>query len=151
MAESDATESYYKDQTADYETKIFSRGYNFKEIYADKLGYQVEFDVDNQFSNDQLLNFFYVKGMAGDSNGILLETGDAMLTEDEKLLQTQVLGVLERDVPVPARDAHFVKAYNMLSRGKFKEMQYMVAAESGKLSLHAIKTSAFVDTINPQR
>jgi hypothetical protein len=151
VAESDATESYYKDQTADYETKIFSRGYNFKEIYADKLGYQVEFDVDNQFSNDQLLNFFYVKGMAGDSNGILLETGDAMLTEDEKLLQTQVLGVLERDVPVPARDAHFVKAYNMLSRGKFKEMQYMVAAESGKLSLHAIKTSAFVDTINPQR
>ena len=149
--EDSATESEYRDQTTDYETKLLSRAYSFKEIYADKLGYQVEFDVDNRFSNEQLVSFFYLRDMEGLNNGILLETGDAMLTEDEKLLQAEVLGTLERDVSVPARDAHFTKAYNMLSRGKFKEMQYMATASSGKLSLHAVKGSAFSDTINPQR
>ena len=146
-----ATESDYKDQTEDYETKLLSRAYNFKEIYADKLGYQVEFDVDNRFGNEQLVNFFYLRDMGGGENGILLETDSALLTEDEKLLQTEVLGTLERSVPVPARDGHFTKAYNMLSRGKFKEMQYMATTNTGKLSLHTVKTSAFPDTINPQR
>jgi hypothetical protein len=149
--ESAATESEYRDQTDDYETKLLSRAYNYKEIYADKLGYQVEFDVDNRFNSDQLVSFFYLRDMAGINSGILLETGDAMLTEDDKLLQTEVLGTLERNVSVPSRDAHFTKAYNMLSRGKFKEMQYMATTNSGKLSLHAVKSSAFADTIDPQR
>ena len=149
--ESSATESEYRDQVVDYETKLLSRAYNFKEIYADKLGYQVEFDVDNRFNSEQLVNFFYVRDMEGVDNGILLETGDAILTEEGKLLQAEILGTLERDVSVPARDAHRTKAYNMLSQGKFKEIQYMATTEAGKLSLHAVKTSAFADTINPQR
>ena len=107
--------------------------------------------MDNRFSNEQLVNFFYLRDMAGGNTGLLLETGDAMLTEDEKLLQTEVLGTLERNVSVPSKDAHFTKAYNMLSRGKFKEMQYMATTNSGKLSLHAVKSSAFADTIDPQR
>ena len=149
--EASATESDYKDQTADYETKLLSRAYNYKEIYADKLGYQVEFDVDNRFSNSQDVSFFYLRDMNGLNNGILLETGDAMLTEDDKLLQAEVLGTLERDVAVPAKDAHFTKSYNMLSRGKFKEVQYMASTNGGRLSLHAVKSSAFADTINPER
>ncbi len=149
--ESSATESDYRDQTDAYDTKLLSRAYNFKEIYANKLGYQVEFDVDNRFTSEQLVSFFYLRDMAGINNGILLETGDAMLTEDEKLLQAEVLGTLERDVSVPAGDAHFTRAYNMLSRGKFKEMQYMATTNAGKLSLHAVKSSAFADTIDPQR
>tara|TARA_R100001244_G_scaffold21303_4_gene22738 strand:- start:11330 stop:13264 length:1935 start_codon:yes stop_codon:yes gene_type:complete len=151
VAESSATESEYRDQTDDYATTLLSRAYNFKEIYADKLGYQVEFDVDNRFSNEQLVSFFYLRDMEGINNGLLLETGDAMLTESEKLLQSDVLGTLERNVAVPARDTHFTRAYNMLSRGKFKEMQYMATTDAGKLSLHAVKSSAFADTIDPQR
>jgi hypothetical protein len=146
-----ATESEYKDQTTDYATFLLSRAYNYKEIYADKLGYQVEFDVDNRFGNDQLVSFFYVNQMEGLANRILLESGDILLAENEKFLQTEVVGTLERDVAIPARNTHFTKAYNMLSRGKFKEVQYMAATSSGKLSLHAIKSSAFPDTINPQR
>jgi len=146
-----ATESEYKDQTTNYETKLLSRAYNYKEIYADKLGYQVEFDVDNRFGNDQLVSFFYVNQMEGLANHILLESGDALLAEDGKFLQTEVVGTLERDVAIPPRNTHFTKAYNMLSRGKFKEVQYMAVTSSGKLSLHAIKSSAFPDTINPQR
>ena len=107
--------------------------------------------MDNRFANEQLISFFYLRDMNGLNNGILLETGDAMLTEEGKLLQQEVLGTLERDVSITARDAHFTKAYNMLSQDKFKEMQYMAATESGKLSLHAVKASAFADTINPQR
>ena len=38
-----------------------------------------------------------------------------------------------------------------LSQGKFKEMQYMASTNAGKLSLHAVKSSAFADTIDPQR
>ena len=149
--ESAATESEYKDQTAVYETKLLSRAYNYKEIYADKLGYQVEFDLDNRFTNSQDVSFFYLRDMAGLNNGILLETGDALLTEGEKLLQAEVLGTLERDVSIPKRDAHFTKAYNMLSRSKFKEVQFMAATAGGRLSLHAVKSSAFADTINPER
>ena len=151
VAESSATESDYRDQTDDYDTKLLSRAYNYKEIYADKLGYQVEFDVDNRFASEQLVSFFYLRDMSGINNGILLETGDAMLTEDGKLLQSEVLGTLERNVSVPSGDAHFTRAYNMLSRGKFKEMQYMATTNAGKLSLHAVKSSAFADTIDPQR
>ncbi len=150
--EDEATESDYRDQTTDYETKLLSRAYNFKEIYADKLGYQVEFDVDNKFSNEQLVNFFFVKDMAGTNSSLLLEDGDAFLTEDGSLLLLEdVLSSLEDSVSVPPKTGHFTKAYNMLSRGKFKEVQYMASTTAGKLSLHAIKSSAFPDTINPQR
>lgn len=146
-----ATESEYKDQTTDYTTKLLSRAYNYKEIYADKLGYQVEFDVDNRFSNEQLVSFFYVNHMAGLKNRIMLESGGDLLAEDGRFLQNEVVGTLERGAAIPARNTHFTKAYNMIGQGKFKEVQYMAVTDSGKLSLHAIKSSAFPDTINPQR
>ena len=151
MSEYSATESEYRDQTTAYDTKLLTRAYNYKEIFVNKLGYQVEFDVDNRFSGDQLVSFFYVRDMAGVFNGILLETGDNMLTEEQKLLQAEILGTLERDVTVSAKDPHFTKGFNMLSQGKFKEVQYLVQTNSGKLSLHAVKSSAFADTIDPQR
>ena len=147
----DESESYYLDQTTPYETELVSRAYNFKELYASKMGYQVEFDLDNRLKGDQNVSFFYLKDMDGYLAGILQEDGYAILTEEGDELTQTFLGELAADVPIGNGKNHFVKGFNLLSSGKFDEIQFVAATDSGRLSLHSIKASAFVDTINPER
>ena len=152
VADIEADESYYLDQTAPYETEFISRAYNFDDVYSDKLGYQVEFDLDNKFSSSQIVNFYYVKNMETTESSILQEDSGEILCENGNTLATQCApDVLEEDVSVSGLNNHYVKAFNMVSKGKFKEVQYSVTADRGRVSLHAIKASAFVDTIDPQR
>jgi hypothetical protein len=151
VAERDANESYYLDQTVEYETEFVSRAYNFKEAYADKLGYQVEYDLDNTFENTQTVGFHYVTDMKDLVSSILTESDEPISTEGGGVLSAESSPTVLESVSVPAGATHFVKAFNMLSRGRFKEVQYTATTSSGRLSLHAIKGSAFSDTINPER
>ena len=152
VQDAEADESYYLDQTTAYRTEVISRAYNFGEIYSDKLGYQVEFDMDNKFMDSQDVNFYYIKDMEAFESAILQEDGFEILSEDGYTISEQCApDILEEDVTISPQNNHFVKAFNMLSRGKFKEIQYMATTERGRLSLHAIKASAFTDTIDPQR
>ena len=145
------SESYYLDQTTPYETELVTRAYNFKEIYAQKIGYQVEFNLDNELSQDQKVSFFYLKNMDGYEAQILQENGYEIETEDGYDLTQTFLGELESDVVIGNGDRHFVKGFNMLSKGKFEDIQYVIATDSGRLSLHSVETSAFPETINPER
>ena len=145
------SESYYLDQTTPYETELVTRAYNFKEIYAQKIGYQVEFNLDNELSQDQKVSFFYLKNMDGYEAQILQENGYEIETEDGSDLTQTFLGELESDVVIGNGDRHFVKGFNMLSKGKFEDIQYVIATDSGRLSLHSVETSAFPETINPER
>ena len=147
----DESESFYLDQTTPYETELVTRAYNFKEIYASKTGYQVEFDMDNQLAQDQKVSFFFLKDMDGYESQILQETGYELETEGLDDLTQTFLGELESDVVVGNGKRHFIKGFNLLSKGKFEDIQFVVATDSGRLSLHSVKTSAFPDTINPQR
>lgn len=147
----DESESFYLDQTTPYETELVTRAYNFKEIFAPKTGYQVEFDMDNQLAQDQKVSFFFLKDMDGYESQILQETGYELETEDLDDLTQTFLGELASDIVVGNGKRHFVKGFNLLSKGKFEDIQFVVATDSGRLSLHSVKTSAFPDTINPQR
>jgi hypothetical protein len=147
----DESESFYLDQTTPYETELVTRAYNFKEIFAPKTGYQVEFDMDNQLAQDQKVSFFFLKDMDGYESQILQETGYELETEELDDLTQTFLGELASDVAVGNGKRHFVKGFNLLSKGKFEDIQFVIATDSGRLSLHSVKTSAFPDTINPQR
>ena len=147
----DESESFYLDQTTTYETELVTRAYNFKEIYAPKTGYQVEFDLDNELAQDQQISFFLLKNMDGYESQILQENGYEVQSEDNDDLTQTFLDELESDVVIGNGKRHFVKGFNLLSKGKFEDIQFVVATDSGRLSLHSVKTSAFPDTINPQR
>ena len=147
----DESESFYLDQTTPYETELVTRAYNFKEIYAPKTGYQVEFDLDNELAQDQQVSFFLLKNMDGYESQILQENGYEVQSEDNDDLTQTFLDELESDVVIGNGKRHFIKGFNLLSKGKFEDIQFVVATDSGRLSLHSVKTSAFPDTINPQR
>ena len=147
----DESESFYLDQTTPYETELVTRAYNFKEIYASKTGYQVEFDLDNELAQDQQVSFFLLKNMDGYESQILQENGYEVQSEDDDDLTQTFLDELESDVVIGNGKRHFIKGFNLLSKGKFEDIQFVVATDSGRLSLHSVKTSAFPDTINPQR
>ena len=152
VAEKDATDSYYKDQTTGYSTKLTSRAYNFKEVYADKLGYQVEYDLDNKLPSSQTVDFFFLKNMTEAGNELLMEDSDTITDEaGDPITEESGEVELESGVVIPHDTGHYVKAFNMLSRGKFKEIQYIATADVGRLSLHSIKASAFSDAIDPER
>tara|TARA_R110002110_G_scaffold41279_13_gene131317 strand:- start:812 stop:2722 length:1911 start_codon:yes stop_codon:yes gene_type:complete len=152
VAEKDATDSYYKDQTTGYATKLTSRAYNFKEVYADKLGYQVEYDLDNKLPSSQTVDFFFLKNMTEAGNELLMEDSDTITDEaGDPITEESGEVELESGVVIPHDTGHYVKAFNMLSRGKFKEIQYIVTTDVGRLSLHSIKASAFSDAIDPER
>jgi hypothetical protein len=151
VAEKDANESYYLDQFTEYGTEFVSRAYNFKEAYADKLGYQVEYDLDNVFADAQDVNFNYATDMKDISASLLTEDDEPISSEVGKVLSGESAPTELASASIPGGSTHYVKAFNMLSRGKFKEIQYIATTSRGRLSLHAIKGSAFSDTIDPER
>jgi len=150
--ESNATITDYMDDLDTYESEVISRGYNFKEMYSDKLGYQVEFDLENFYFNEsQDVKFYYLKNMSDDILGLVTESDSVLDAEDDASLDSwssrEELGA----ETISNRESHFIKGYNLLSKNKFKEIQFVAHAASGRLALQAVKTSAFPDTIDPQR
>lgn len=150
--EGNATISDYMDDLDTYESEVISRGYNFKELYADKLGYQVEFDLENFYYNaSQEVKFYYLKNMSDDILGLSTESDSVLDAEDDASLDGWSSRELLGTETISNRESHFIKGYNLLSKNKFKEMQFIAHTAGGRLALQAVKTSAFPDTINPQR
>jgi hypothetical protein len=150
--EGDATVTDYMDDLDSYDSEVISRGYNFKELYSDKLGYQVEFDLENFYYNQsQEVKFYYLKNMSDDILGLTTEGDSVLDAEDGASLDGWSSRELLGTETVSNRESHFIKGYNLLSKNKFKEIQFVAQATSGRLALQAVKTSAFPDTIDPQR
>jgi len=150
--EGDATVSDYMDDLDSYESEVISRGYNFKEMYSDKLGYQVEFDLENFYYNQsQEVKFYYLKNMSDEIIGLATEGDSVLDAEDDASLDGWSSRELLGTETISNRESHFIKGYNLLSKNKFKEIQFVAQAASGRLALQAVKTSAFPDTIDPQR
>ena len=150
--EGDATVSDYMDDLDSYDSEVISRGYNFKEMYSDKLGYQVEFDLENFYYNQsQEVKFYYLKNMSDDILGLATEGDSVLDAEDDASLDGWSSRELLGTETISNRESHFIKGYNLLSKNKFKEIQFVAQATSGRLALQAVKTSAFPDTIDPQR
>ena len=150
--EQDATTTDYMDNLNSYESEVISRGYNFKELYSDKLGYQVEFDLENFYYNEsQDVKFYYLKNMSDDILGLATEGDSVLDAEDDASLDGWSSRELLGTETISNRESHFIKGYNLLSKNKFKEIQFVAHTASGRLALQAVKTSAFPDTIDPQR
>lgn len=150
--EQDATTSDYMDSLGFYESEVVSRGYNFKEMYSDKLGYQVEFDLENfYFNQSQEVKFYYLKNMSDEIIGLATEALAVIDAEDDASLDGWSSRELLGTETISNRESHFIKGYNLLSKNKFKEIQFVAQVASGRLALQAVKTSAFPDTIDPQR
>lgn len=148
---SDANESYFFDQGTPYDSYIVTKSYSFGERYADKFGYQAQFGLDNTFFAEQLVNFNFVVNLSTPTSCSLQEDGaGAILTEDGNCVAAQFIEQLGADVAVPPLTGLFRKSFNIQSNGRFTELQFVVSADSGRLSLQSVKASAFADTIRPE-
>jgi len=45
----------------------------------------------------------------------------------------------------------FLKAYNLISQGRWNTLQFKVTADAGRLSLQSTILSGFVDSVRPQQ
>ena len=108
--------------------------------------------MDNKLPSSQTVDFFFLKNMTEAGNELLMEDSDTITDEaGDPITEESGEVELESGVVIPHDTGHYVKAFNMLSRGKFKEIQYIATADVGRLSLHSIKASAFSDAIDPER
>ena len=123
----DTTEANYRDGTIIYESYIKSRAYRFGETWGDKIGYSVQFNLENIHSTAISSNLSYYKDLSGSAQTL---ASSVSLTAEENLIR---------------------KGYNLLPKGRFNQLQFKVQADSGRLALHSISASAFGQPIRPER
>ena len=126
-AEDSTTALTYKDGTTAYESYIKSRAYRFGETWGDKIGYSVQFNLENIHSTAISSNLSYYKDLSGSAQTL---ASSVSLTAEENLIR---------------------KGYNLLPKGRFNQLQFKVQADSGRLALHSISASAFGQPIRPER
>ena len=126
-AEDSTTSATYTDGGEVYESFIKSRAYRFGETWGDKIGYSAQFNLENIHSTAITSNIYYYTNLS--SSAQTLASGIS-LTADTNLIR---------------------KGYNLLSKGRFNQLQFKVQADSGRLSLHSIQSSAFGQPLDPER
>ena len=126
-AEDSTTADTYKDGTVAYESYIKSRAYRYGETWGDKIGYSVQFNLENIHSTAITSNLYYYKDL---SNSAQTLAGSVSLAADTNLIR---------------------EGYNLLPKGRFNQIQFKVQADEGRLALHSIETSAFGQPIRPER
>jgi len=124
--ESATTAVDYEDNGVIYESYIITRAYRYGEIWGDKIGYSVQFNLENNHTTTVPSNFYYYKDLS-----------DTPQT-------------LEASVNLPASTNLIRKGYNLLSKGRFNQLQFKVQADSGRLALHSVQSSAFGQPIKPE-
>ena len=123
----DTTEADYRDGTTVYESYVKSRAYRYGETWGDKIGYSVQFNLENIHSTTITSNLDYYIDLSGTAQTL---ASSVTLAADESLIR---------------------KGYNLLSKGRFNQIQFKAQADSGRISLHSIETSAFGQPIRPER
>lgn len=151
IEEDDLTSTHFTDGSVAYASSVITKSYNFGEKYSDKFGYQVQFSLDNTLNTDQLVYFFYLRDLTS-ANNLVLTQGNSSLQLESGLgeITTETIASISDGVSIPSGELMFRKSYNLLSQGRFTESQFKITTDSGRLSLHSVKTSAFADTIRPE-
>lgn len=126
-AEESTTIDNYKDGGADYESYIKTRAYRFQETWGDKVGHSVQFDFENIHSTAQSADLTLYKDLS--STGVSLAT----------------------DTSINANTGLVRKGFNILSKGRFNQLQFKAQVDSGRLALHSIQASAFGQPIKAER
>jgi|TARA_R110002020_G_scaffold151111_1_gene328066 hypothetical protein len=126
-AEDSTTADTYKDGATAYESYIKSRAYRYGETWGDKIGYSVQFNLENIHSTAITSNLYYYKDLSDSAQTL---ASSVSLTADTNLIR---------------------EGYNLLPKGRFNQIQFKVQADEGRLALHSIETSAFGQPIKPER
>jgi len=120
--------SAYLDGGATYESSVITKAYNLNEPIPDKIGYSVQLAFDNPYTTQNVpVSVSYAKDMSG-----TFSTIDPALniTASQK----------------------FLKAYNLISKGRWNTIQFKVNTNSGgRLCLQSTILSGFVDSVRPQQ
>jgi hypothetical protein len=119
--------SAYLDGGSSYASTVITKAYNLGEPIPDKIGYSIQFAFDNPYSNQ---NTTVALSLAKDMSGSFSSIDSALaITNSQK----------------------FLKAYNLISRGRWNTLQFKVVSDTGRLSLQSTILSGFVDSVKPQQ
>jgi hypothetical protein len=119
--------SAYLDGGSNYASTVITKAYNLGEPIPDKIGYSIQFAFDNPYTtSNTTASISLAKNMSG-----TFSTLDSALsiTNSQK----------------------FLKAYNLISQGRWNTMQFKVETTGGRLSLQSTILSGFVDSVRPQQ
>lgn len=119
--------SAYTDGGANYQSTVITKAYNLNEPIPDKIGYSVQFAFDNPYTA--------VTTTAAVS--LAKDMSDTFVTLDSALAITS--------------SQKFLKAYNLISQGRWNTLQFKVTTDAGRLSLQSNILSGFVDSVRPQQ
>jgi hypothetical protein len=119
--------SAYTDGGANYESTVITKAYNLNEPIPDKIGYSVQFAFDNP----------YTTATTTAEVSLAKDMSDTFVTLDSALAITS--------------SQKFLKAYNLISQGRWNTLQFKVTADAGRLSLQSTILSGFVDSVRPQQ
>lgn len=123
--------SAYYDAGDPYVSQIATKAYNFGEPIPQKTGYNVQFAFENQFS---------------------ATTGDVNLYFSTDMGNS--FTALENNVTIPAANMKFLKSYNLISRGRWNNIQFKAATPTGiggKLMPQSVTVTGFLDSIRPEQ
>ena len=125
--EDSTTIADYKDGGSTYESFIKTRAYTFGETWGDKIGYSTQFNLDNTHADAVTGDIKYYTDLSSSAN------------------------TLDGSLSLPGSTNLIRKGFNMLSKGRFNQLQFRVKADGGRLALHSVQSSAFGQPIDPER
>ncbi len=117
----------YTDGGASYASTVITKAYNLNEPIPDKIGYSVQFAFDNP----------YTTSTTTAALSLAKNMSDTFVTLDSALAITG--------------NQKFLKAYNLISQGRWNNLQFKITTDSGRLSLQSTILSGFVDSVRPQQ
>ena len=119
--------SVYLDGGSNYVSTVITKAYNLGEPIPDKIGYSIQFAFDNPYTAQ---NTTAAISLAKNMSGTFSALDSALsITNSQK----------------------FLKAYNLISQGRWNTLQFKVATTGGRLSLQSTILSGFVDSVRPQQ
>lgn len=120
--------SAFLDGGATYQSTVITKAYNLNEPIPDKIGYSIQLAFDNPYTTQNVpVSVSYAKDMSGTFSTI---DSSLNITASQK----------------------FLKAYNLISKGRWNTIQFKVNTNSGgRMCLQSTILSGFVDSIRPQQ
>lgn len=120
----------YLDGGAPYQSTVITKAYNLGEPIPDKIGYSIQFALDNPYSNLDINTSVWYS----------IDMSDTFTALDANLV-----------IPYSQK---FLKAYNLISSGRWNTIQFMIqtnASSGNRMSLQSTILSGFVDSVRPQQ
>jgi hypothetical protein len=119
--------SAYTDGGSNYQSTVITKAYNLNEPIPDKIGYSVQFAFDNPYTT-------------------ATTTAEVSLAKD----MSATFVTLDSALAITSSQK-FLKAYNLISQGRWNTLQFKVTTDAGRLSLQSTILSGFVDSVRPQQ